>query len=323
MAANPKLGEAVAGGAIIPDAVDELAKAADAKTGRLPHELISATEGLTADQTSDVVDRFIEERIDVDEVEERFRQQMAARTVRGYRNRGLAGIAIEGPDPLIDAMWAHLGQAADARYQALGGRDTSLEDRETLEHRRFDAARVMLTGGDASESEPSIYTGGRPSVVIAVDGDQLFGTPDKPVVATQIGTGPIPTELLEQYMATAPISILLKGRDGAPLWLGRTRRNASDKQFLALAVRDRGCVLCRASINQCQAHHLMPWTAPGQGRTDVDQLALLCQRCHGDLHHRNHTLYRQRRPGGKPLWATRPATPNETPRAKPQRRQNE
>ncbi len=311
IAANPQLGDAVVEGAITPDAVDQLARAVDAVNGSVPAELVQAVDGLTADQTAHVVDRYLEDQVNVEEVEKRYQQQMKARTVRRYRKLGLAGIAIEGPDQMVDAMWAHLHVGADGAYRAEGGRDAPVDERTSVDHRRFDAAHAALTGGQASNP------GGRAAVVITVDGNQLFGQPDSPIVGAQVGSGPLPPEVITEYLKNSPVSILVQGSDRAPLWLGRTRRRASDQQFLALAVRDRGCVLCRANITQCKAHHLMPWHAPGRGQTDVDQMALLCGRCHGDLHYRNHTLYRQRGPDGRPIWASRPATSKETPRRKP------
>ncbi len=317
MAANPGLGDAVIDGAIAPDAVDHLAKAADMRSGEVPSELVQAVDGLTVDQTADVVDRYLEDRVNAKEVEKRYQQQMKARSVRRYRKTGLAGIAIEGPDQLIDAMWAHLDVAIDEGYRAEGGRDAPVDQRRAIDHRRFDAAHAALTG------QASASSGGRAAVVITVDGDRLFGEPDSPVAGVQLGSGPLPEDVVAEYLNRSAVSFLVRRTDGSPLWLGRSRRRATDQLFLALAVRDRGCVLCRSSVTRCQAHHLMPWHAPGRGQTDVDKMALLCGRCHGDLHHRNHTLYRQRGPDGKPIWATRPATPNETPRRRPTPTQRE
>ncbi len=315
IASNPVLREAAADGSISRDAIDHLAKAADTGTGVIPDELIQAVSGLTADQTADVVDRHLEERVDNEEVERRYEEQMRARTVRRYQRLGLSGIAIEGPDQLIDAMWANLDVASNRQYQAEGGRERSPQEQTSLGHRRFDAAHAALTGQGAGACQPG--AGGRAAVVITVDGVQLFNEPDSPIKGGQLGSGPLPADVVADYLKSSPISVLVRGCDGSPLWLGRARRRATDQQFLALAVRDRGCVLCRANITRCEAHHIMPWTAPGRGRTDVDQMALLCGRCHGDLHHRHHTLIRKRGPDGQSIWVSRPATVDETPTSKP------
>lgn len=49
--------------------------------------------------------------------------------------------------------------------------------------------------------------------------------------------------------------------------------------------------------------------------TDFIKLALLCESCHTELHAENQTLYRDLRG----VWQTRPALPDETPPARPDR----
>lgn len=97
----------------------------------------------------------------------------------------------------------------------------------------------------------------KPAVVVSI---RLDGLGTKPAV--QSGSGPISDDQLAYYAATSPIYALFTDSAGRPLWLGRTRRNATVAQFIALAVRDRGCGLCGASVQRCEAHHLVPWNAP-------------------------------------------------------------
>ncbi len=325
VAANEQLGRQLADGAIGPEAIDSLLKAADGESGDLPDDLVDAVAGLNPDQVARTVDHYLEEQAGADDVEKRHRRQMKARRVFRYEataaagRPALAGIGIEGPDEMIARIWGQLNVAADAEYQSDGGRDRSNSEHRSVEQRRFDSLAKMLSGDESTCGSGA----GRPAVVITVAAEQLFDDPDAGVVPTQLGSGPIPKSVLDSYLSEASLSVLVTGIDGAPLWLGRARRHASQAQFIALAVRDRGCVLCRATIDRCIAHHLMPWSAPGRGRTDIDQMALLCQRCHRDLHHRNHTLYQTNQISGHHAWATRPATPNETPAAPPQHRQRE
>ena len=65
---------------------------------------------------------------------------------------------------------------------------------------------------------------------------------------------------------------------------GRARRFATDAQRRALAVRDNGCIIpgCDSPPERCEAHHLIAWQ--DGGRTDLDNLALLCPR-HHTAHH--------------------------------------
>ncbi|WP_419553637.1 HNH endonuclease signature motif containing protein [Candidatus Poriferisodalis sp.] len=43
-------------------------------------------------------------------------------------------------------------------------------------------------------------------------------------------------------------------------------------------------MICQAAPGWCEAHHIVPWKAPARGRTDIDNLTLLCFRCHHQLH---------------------------------------
>ena len=115
--------------------------------------------------------------------------------------------------------------------------------------------------------------------------------------------------MLADYLDHADIIAALFDRKGQPLWLGRANRHATVIQRYAMILRDKACVKCGAPHPDCDVHHLMPWNAPGKGRTDLDQLALLCHSCHRALHADNLTLYRDR----AGVWRTRTATPNETP----------
>jgi hypothetical protein len=72
--------------------------------------------------------------------------------------------------------------------------------------------------------------------------------------------------------------------------VGRASRTVTGRQFRALIARDRRCVVkgCRRRPAQCAAHHVRHW-ADG-GRTDLDNLVLLCHQHHHDHHDRQHDL---------------------------------
>jgi hypothetical protein len=87
--------------------------------------------------------------------------------------------------------------------------------------------------------------------------------------------------------AGRPVAHTLANARLQPLAVGRSRRLATKAQRTALAVRDQGCILCGRPPAECQTHHLTDW-AEG-GRTDVDQMVLLCW-----AHHREVDLHRWR-----------------------------
>ena len=122
--------------------------------------------------------------------------------------------------------------------------------------------------------------------------------------------------MFDRYLCNATLVGAVFDGNGQNLWLGRSKRLATPAQITGLIARDGGCVLCRAPHPQCVAHHLMPWNAPGKGKTNIDEMVLVCPDCHHLIHDTKQTLYRN--PHG--IWKLRPATPNETA---PQRRKND
>lgn len=76
--------------------------------------------------------------------------------------------------------------------------------------------------------------------------------------------------------AEAEIVPVVLAAGGRPLQLGRSRRCASTSQTYALIARDGGCSFpgCTVRPEWCERHHIVPWHRGG--RTDVDNLTLLC-----------------------------------------------
>jgi hypothetical protein len=99
----------------------------------------------------------------------------------------------------------------------------------------------------------------------------------------------------ERLTCTAQVQALLVDRRGNPLYLGRRRRTVSRTQLRALRVRDRDrCVFpgCTAT-RHLQAHHVRWWRHGG--RTDLNNLALICTFHHTLVHEHGYRL----RPDGR------------------------
>ena len=183
----------------------------------------------------------------------------------------------------------------------------------------YDAAFELITGQTTTpdghtQPDGTTRTTSRaiPQIVLQLTVDHALGL-DPQAMATQVGLGLIPDSVLANYAAHADFFAAIYDRNGEQLWLARLHRYASTTQMLALILRDRGCVLCGADHTRCQAHHTMPFNAPGKGRTDLDNLVLLCGPCHRGLHDDQRTIYQDARWE----WRTRPATPDEIPRPRP------
>ena len=87
---------------------------------------------------------------------------------------------------------------------------------------------------------------------------------------------------IARLAADAKILPAIFNTDGDPLWLGRADRHASFGQRIMLAARDGGCVNCASPAEGGEPHHI-EWFSRG-GPTDIDNLALLCERCHHLIH---------------------------------------
>jgi len=74
------------------------------------------------------------------------------------------------------------------------------------------------------------------------------------------------------------------GADSQVLDQGRRTRTVSSAQRRALIVRDGGCVFpgCDRPASWCDAHHIIHWL--NHGRTDLENLALLCTAHHRCVH---------------------------------------
>lgn len=102
------------------------------------------------------------------------------------------------------------------------------------------------------------------------------------------GVGAMARSELERLGCDAEIYGLIFDGRGVPLYHGRRTRRVSPQQWRALVARDRGCVICGAAPSWCQAHHVKYWILGG--RTDIDNLALVCHQHHRWIHDNRITL---------------------------------
>ena len=100
------------------------------------------------------------------------------------------------------------------------------------------------------------------------------------------GLGPISPSTLARLACDAVLQAVVLDESDRILYLGRKVRLASKHQRVALAARDRGCVIpgCEAAPERCEIHHVVWWSQGGP--TDIDTMALLCPRHHTDVHSR-------------------------------------
>jgi hypothetical protein len=186
-------------------------------------------------------------------------------------------------------------------------------DRRSTQQRRADAlvelARRQLQGG----SLPQV-AGQRPHLTLIVAAEALRGAGADTAVArpgsvaaapavaglgalganpavAQLGwAGAVPIATAQRIACDAAVATVTVNANGTPLDVGRTTRTIPSALRRALLVRDRGCRFpgCDRPPEWTDGHHIRPW-AEG-GATRMDNLVLLCQRCHTSVHERGLRL---------------------------------
>ena len=324
---NPDLAKDIASGDLGPEQADAIAEAAS-KTGgdaARDDELIDEIKNSSPDDADKIARRWVNKHNDIDEgdsAEARRRRQRRSREVSRFdAEDGMAALLIKGDDESVDEMYAGLKAAAKKLWKRDGGRDVPASKQpRTRGQRMFDAAYSSLTRPSTSEGHDDSGTGsgsgsvqGHIHMWVQLD-DFMAGKNTAEFANGNV----VPDTVLSRYACNGTIAATVFGADGEVLYQGRQQRYATPAQIRGLIARDKGCVRCRADISECEAHHLIPWNAPLEGNTNIDELALVCVDCHHFIHDTNQTLFRN----AKGLWKLRAATPDEIPPKRPHPDQN-
>jgi uncharacterized protein DUF222/HNH endonuclease len=166
--------------------------------------------------------------------------------------------------------------------------------------RRADALHALIEAGvHAEDEEVPVVERGQAQVIVHLDA--ATGT-------ARLEGGPeIPTPTAQRLSCDARAQLLLDDRRANRLYLGRSRRLASPAQIAALTVRDEG----RCQFPGCthtrhlHAHHRIPWWFGG--RTDIDNLILVCSFHHSVIHDHGYRIrwwsgrWQFSRPDGSPI----------------------
>jgi hypothetical protein len=164
--------------------------------------------------------------------------------------------------------------------------------------RRADALLALVNGGTDDEAGP-VVDRGQAQVVVHVDAS---------TGAARLEGGPeVPDSTAERLSCDAQVQVLLNDRSGNRMYLGRNRRLATPAQIAALTVRDGdGCQFPGCThTRHLHAHHVRSWLVGG--RTDVDNLILICSFHHRLIHDHGYRIRRlpgrweALRPDGSPV----------------------
>ena len=179
-----------------------------------------------------------------------------------------------------------------------------------------DAVQVLSAGGGSAPGDaaqaPSI-AGKAAEIIVRADLAAFTGEPGG--LAEICGVGPIPPSTLERLACNSDVWIEVFGDALTPLYETVASRAPTAAQRRALVARDGTCVGCGAPPGDCEAHHITP--CQRGGKTRVDNLVLVCWRCHDLIH--DHNWQVTVRDGRFGLTPPDPAHPAErAPQRKPQ-----
>ncbi|HEY8319857.1 MAG TPA: DUF222 domain-containing protein, partial [Amnibacterium sp.] len=198
-----------------------------------------------------------------------------------HRNRGIK-VGIEGPDGITRTVLltateetALLRAIFDANRRGVQWKrqpaedcddDTEwhevTEDRTKAQYDHDTLFAIVRAGLGADPDTPSKAP--EPEVVIHVDAADLANREGCGWIDGVLGRISIPS--VERLECAGRTRLVVTGKDGEPLHLGRKKRRFSRAQRRALAARDGGCAFpgCRAPVAWTEAHHIAWWKRDGR-----------------------------------------------------------
>ena len=266
----PKTREGLEKGEISPDNARIIAGAS--QRGDIDEEeLAEITKTQAPDKFAGTVRRHERDR-SPDDGESRLKRQRQRRFARIKKDLDDGMTVVYGRfDPVTGAQ---IETALSAKMRELW-REEDPGDRVTAGQRMADALEQLITG-------PRKGKDGRVQdvkLLLIADYNTLSGQLEE----ARLGDGtPLPAAELRRLACDAQILPAIFGGGSQPLDLGRGRRTANGAQRAALVARDKHCVGCGAKAVWCQAHHIVHWAEGGP--TSVDNMVLLCSRCHHKVH---------------------------------------
>jgi hypothetical protein len=162
-----------------------------------------------------------------------------------------------------------------------------LRDKTPFDRRLADALVAVCkkdAEGDSASGGGPERAGGmrrnRPTVVVHADLSYLAGGEGGAELDV---LGPLSREVARRLACDAKVLVSADDPNGQSLNLGRTRRDPSDAQRIAIRRRDKGCRFPGCSHTEfTDVHHLLHWI--DGGCTDMDNLVELCDEHHRCVH---------------------------------------
>lgn len=211
-------------------------------------------------------------------------RERAAEELRAITRRkvgeGLTRFTIDAPDAAAASLEGIITSKLAAPGPTKDEHGDDVPDPRTASQRGFDAFMTVVNRGMSNPGAPPSTA--RAAILLVVPFDPATGRPSG---VAHTPTGQLVGEAnASQLACSGEITPVFVGPGNEPLALGHTARFATPGQFKALVVRDEHCTFpgCSRLPQWCDTHHLQWWSRGG--RTDVDQMALLCEQHHTLVH---------------------------------------
>ncbi|MGH8887714.1 MAG: DUF222 domain-containing protein, partial [Egibacteraceae bacterium] len=215
---------------------------------------------------------------------------LAGRERRAWANRR-ASVTSDGADGSgrVEARLDPVGTATLTAALDPLARKAGHADERTYPQRMADAlvelARRSLDAGDLPQVAVQ-----RPHVILIATAEALDGRPGAPAARLD-GVGPVSATTAQMVCCDAETTTVWMTRNGEVLDAGRTQRQPTRQQRVAVIARDQTCVGCGAPASRCQIHRPRQPPPPAHpkgtrdlGPTDEDNLCLTCWTCHHRIH---------------------------------------
>ncbi len=173
--------------------------------------------------------------------------------------------------------------ADEVRRLANSGKDG---DQTAFEQWMADALENLVCA-DTKDRKPQGAT-----LILTADWDALN---HKLADARLVDGTPLPVSEALRLACNADVVPSVFDTKNQELWVGRKHRLATEAQRAALIIRDKHCIGCGRSAVWCEAHHIEEWLTGG--RTDIDNLVLVCKSCHHNIHDDGWAVHRNQSGG--------------------------
>ncbi|MDE0231695.1 MAG: DUF222 domain-containing protein [bacterium] len=285
-------------------------------------KIITDTAGRAGIDEQELVDRAKREPVDVFARTARQHEQQKSEDdglskLEAQRRARKAGIKTDPTDGMT-VLWGRFDPVTGTRIKNMLTaktnqlwREENPKERPTTEQRMADALAELVCRPGGDKKSKKSKTPRTDLLLIA-----HYDTGNQRIRDATLADGtPVPVALFKELACQGKVVPAIFDTKGRPLWVGLGKRLATPAQRLALIARDRRCVGCGADPAWCQAHHVIPWEADGP--TDIDNLVLLCSRCHHQVHDDRWQI--RQTPTGKyvlrpPSSRHRPPLPMKTPK---------